>query len=414
MMKTNLIRIGAAMSALLVAAPAFAQDLTFWSWRQEDKAAYEQFIDTFEAANPGITVKFETFEAANYNTILSTALAGGTGPDVMMVRAYGGLENVAAAGYLEPLSFEAVPALADFAPAALAAESVRADGVVYAVPFASQTQLVIYNKAIFDANGLEEPKSWDELVALSQKLKDAGVFPFANGTATAWQNETVTFGLGSSLMGKDFYNGLMSGETDFTDERFTGALAAVADVAAKYFPDGFIGLDYPSAQQLFASGMAGMFIGGSYELANFKGQNPDIELGVFAAPGKSAEDEKLVGLYFDGGYAANAAGANKEASIKFLNYLASKEFGQAFADTLSNISTVPGVSFNNPLLAEVNDLNQHSIPYLMLAHFRFGEPSGSVLIQGEMQKLFAGQTTPEAIGEALTTGLAAWYEPFKK
>lgn len=414
MMTTNLIRIGAAMSALLVAAPAFAQDLTFWSWRQEDKAAYEQFIDTFEAANPGITVKFETFEAANYNTILSTALAGGTGPDVMMVRAYGGLENVAAAGYLEPLSFETVPALADFAPAALAAESVRADGVVYAVPFASQTQLVIYNKAIFDANGLEEPKSWDELVALSQKLKDAGVFPFANGTATAWQNETVTFGLGSSLMGKDFYNGLMSGETDFTDERFTGALAAVADVAAKYFPDGFIGLDYPSAQQLFASGMAGMFIGGSYELANFKGQNPDIELGVFAAPGKRAEDEKLVGLYFDGGYAANAAGANKEASIKFLNYLASKEFGQAFADTLSNISTVPGVSFNNPLLAEVNELNQHSIPYLMLAHFRFGEPSGSVLIQGEMQKLFAGETTPEAIGEALTTGLAAWYEPFKK
>lgn len=413
-MKTNLIRIGAALSAVLVAAPALAQDLTFWSWRQEDRAAYETFIDTFEAANPGITVKFETFEAANYNTILSTALAGGTGPDVMMVRAYGGLENVAAAGYLEPLSAENVPALADFAPAAIAAESVRADGIAYAVPFASQTQLVIYNKATFDANGIAEPQTWDELVAASKTLKDAGVIPFANGTATAWQNETVTFGLGSSLMGKAFYDELMAGTTDFTDERFTGALGAVAEVAADYFPDGFIGLDYPSAQQLFASGMAGMFIGGSYEISNFKAQNPDIELGVFAAPGKTAEDAKLVGLYFDGGYAANAAGANKEASVKFLNYLASKEFGQAFADTLSNISTVPGVNFENPLLAEVNELNQSSIPYLMLAHFRFGEPSGSVLIQSEMQKLFAGETTPAAIGEALTTGLAAWYEPFKK
>jgi raffinose/stachyose/melibiose transport system substrate-binding protein len=79
-MKSNLIRIGAGLAAIMVAAPALAQDLTFWSWRQEDRAAYEQFIDTFEAANPGITVKFETFEAANYNTILSTALAGGTGP----------------------------------------------------------------------------------------------------------------------------------------------------------------------------------------------------------------------------------------------------------------------------------------------------------------------------------------------
>lgn len=412
-MNTRLIRIGSAMAAMLVAAPALAQDLTFWSWRQEDRAAYEQFIATFEAANPGITVNFETFEAANYNTILSTALAGGTGPDVMMVRAYGGLENVAVAGYLEPLSTDSVPALADFAEPALAAESVRADGTIYAVPFASQTQLVIYNKAIFDANGIAEPQTWDELVAASQTLKDAGVIPFANGTATAWQNETVTFGLGSSLMGKDFYDALMAGETDFTDERFTGALAEVAELAAAYFPDGFIGLDYPSAQQLFSSGMAGMFVGGSYELATFKAQNPDIELGVFAAPGQAAEDDKLVGLYFDGGYAVNAASPNKEAALTFVNYLASQEFGQAFANTLSNISTVPGVTFDNPLLAEVNELNQSSIPYLMLAHFRYGEPSGSVLIQGEMQKLFAGETDPAAIGEALTTGLAAWYEPFQ-
>ena len=184
-MNTRLIRIGAALAAVLIAAPALAQDLTFWSWRQEDRAAYEQFIDTFEAANPGITVKFETFEAANYNTILSTALAGGTGPDVMMVRAYGGLENVAIVGYLEPLSTETVPALADFSAPALASESGRTDGTIYAVPFASQTQLVIYNKALFDANGVAEPQTWDELVAASQKLKDAGVIPFANGTATA-------------------------------------------------------------------------------------------------------------------------------------------------------------------------------------------------------------------------------------
>lgn len=412
-MTSNFIRIGVGLMAAMVAAPALAQDLTFWSWRQEDRAQYEQFIDTFEAANPGITVKFETFEAANYNTILSTALAGGTGPDLMMVRAYGGLENVATAGYLEPLSAENVPALADFAPTALAAETVRADQKIYAVPFASQTQLVIYNKKIFDDNGLAEPQTWDELMALSQKLKDAGIIPFGNGTATAWQNETVTFDLTSSLMGKGFYDDLMAGKADFTDARFTGALAALKDIT-QYFPDGFIGLDYASGQQLFSSGMAAMFAGGSYELATFKTQNPDIELGVFAAPGKAAEDEKLVALYYDGGYAANAAGANKEAALKFLNFVASQEFGQAFANSLNNISTVPGVTFDNPLLAEIAELNKSSIPYLMLVHFRYGEPSGSVLLQQEVQKLLGGQTTPEEAGKTITDGLAAWYEPFKK
>lgn len=411
-MNTSIVRSVAALASMSVALPAFAQDLSFWSWRQEDRAAYEQFIAAFEAENPGITVTFEAFEATTYNTILATALAGGTGPDVMMVRAYGGLENVAIGGYLEPLSADVIPILADYSEPALAAETMRADGTLYAVPFASQTQLVIYNKGIFDANGLEEPQTWDELVALSQALEAAGTIPFANGTATAWQNETVTFGLASSLMGSDFYEDLIAGEADFTDERFTGALADL-NAISQYFPDGFIGLDYASAQQLFAAGMAGMFVGGSYELATFAALNPDLELGVFAAPGYEAEDEKLVGLYFDGGYAVNASSSNKDAALTFLSYLASTEFGQAFANELNNISAAPGVSFDDPLLAEVNTLNQTSIPYLMLVHFRYGEPSGSVLLQSEVQRLFAGETTPEAAGAAITEGLAAWYEPFQ-
>ena len=412
-MNKTIIRLGAAFGAMLVGLPAMAQDLTFWSWRQEDKAQYEQFIDTFEAANPGITIKFETFEAANYNTILATALAGGSGPDLMMVRAYGGMEAIASAGYLEPISTETVPALAEFAPSAIAAETMRSDSKIYAVPFASQTQLVIYNKGLFDANGIAEPQTWDELVAAAQKLKDAGVMPFANGTATAWQNETVLFDLTSSIMGKGFYDDLIAGKADFTDARFVEALTKLKEISA-FFPDGFIGLDYPSAQQLFSSGMAAMFAGGSYELATFKTQNPDLDLGVFAAPGKTAEDPKLVAIYYDGGYAMNAKGANKEAALKFLNYVASQEFGQAFANSLNNISTVPGVTFDNPLLAEVSELNASSIPYMFLVHFRYGEPSGSVLEQQEVAKLLADKTTPEEAGKAITDGLAAWYEPFKK
>lgn len=412
-MHKNLIRMATAIAALAVAAPAFAQDLTFWSWRQEDRAQYEQFIDTFEAANPGITVKFETFEATNYNTILSTALAGGTGPDLMMVRAYGGMEALSSAGYLSPLSAETVPALADFAPAALAAETQRSDNTVYAVPFASQTQFVIYNKALFDANGVAEPQTWDEFVAVSQTLKDAGLIPFANGTATAWQNETIVGALVSSIMGKDFFDDLVAGNADFSDPRYIEALTKLKEITA-YFPDGFIGLDYPSAQQLFASGMAAMFAGGSYEVATFLSMNPDMQLGVFAAPGIAADDEKLVALYFDGGYAINAKSPNQEAALKFINYLASTEFGQAFANSLNNISTVPGVTFDDPLLGEVAELNQHAIPYMMLTHFRYGEPTGSVILQGEIQKMLSDQATPEQVGAAVTAGLASWYEPFKQ
>ena len=62
-----------------IAAPAFAEDISFWGWRVEDVPQYEEFIDTFEAENPDINVNLRMIEAVNYGTILSTALAGEAG-----------------------------------------------------------------------------------------------------------------------------------------------------------------------------------------------------------------------------------------------------------------------------------------------------------------------------------------------
>lgn len=396
----------------LAAPPAFSQDLSFWSWRQEDREVYEELISQFEEQNPDISVEFEAFEASNYATILSTALAADNGPDAMMVRAYGAFEAIAGAGYLMPLTEEDVPSLGEMSEQAIKAETLREDGKIYAVPFASQTMLVIYNKDIYEELGLSVPETWDELMQNAQAIEDAGMYGFANGTATAWQNETIVGALGSSTIGQEFFDDLQAGEADFTDERFVAGLEAVQE-ASEYFPDGFTGLDYASAQQLMASGMAGMFAGGSFELANLQGQNEELNLGVFAAPGPEADDEKLVAVFFDGGYAGNSATENPEAVKKFLAFLGSEDFAQTFANELGNISPVPGVTLENELLQEVSDLNQISVPYIMLTDFRYQEPSGSVLLQSEVQRMLAGESTPEEAAQAVTEGIATYHEPFQ-
>jgi raffinose/stachyose/melibiose transport system substrate-binding protein len=410
-MRKSILRAGALLGALLVAAPSLAQEISFWSWRQEDQPTYQKVIDAFEKENPGITVKFQAFVSDQYNTILSTALSGGTGPDVMMVRAHGALETVAKAGYLMPLDNAKVPGLDTLPKPALDAET--SGGNIYAVPFAQQTMLILYNKDLFDKFGIQPPHTWDELMTAAKTLKDNGIFGFGNGTATAWQNETIVSALGSSIMGKGFYNDLMAGKVDFTDPRYVEALKKVKEASA-YFPDGFQGLDYPSAQQLFASGLAGMFAGGSFEIANFKKLNPDINVGVVPTPVAKDGDEALVGLYFDGGYAGNAKTEHPEAVQKFLSYLTSKEFGSVFANELGNVSPIPGVEFTNPTLQEIAKLDEHSIPYIMLVHFRYQEPTGSVLLQAAVQKMLAGEQTPEEAAQAVTDGLATYYEPFQK
>src|SRR3546814_4842657 len=72
------------------------------------------------------------------------------GPDVMMVRAYGAFQAVAEPGYLMALDQSTVPELKNFPADALAAETLPSDGKVYAVPFAQQSMMVLYNKEIFE------------------------------------------------------------------------------------------------------------------------------------------------------------------------------------------------------------------------------------------------------------------------
>jgi len=411
-MRKSMMTAATLAVAILGGGVAQAADLTFWSWRQEDKAAYEEIIADFEATHPGTTVTFEAFEAQNYATVLSTALAAGSGPDIIHVRAYGNLETVAAPGYLRPIAAGEIPALEAFPAAAIEAETMRSDDNLYAVPFASQTLVIYYNTDIFEENGLAPPEDWTGFLATLGALKDAGVIPMANGTATAWQNEILVGTVVPSFYGAQFEADIVAGTATFEDPRFVGALEKLLEIR-DYLPSGYTGIDYGSAQQLFLTGRAAMFAGGSWEIANFRRQNPDLNFDIMPSPAPTAGAPRLVSTFFDGGYAINANTANEEEALEFLRYAASKPFGDKLVSLLGNVSPVPGVAFDDPLLSKVAALNQSAASYLMLVHFRYDEPSGSTLLQAGVQKMMAGQATPQEIAAEVTEGIAIYHAPFR-
>jgi raffinose/stachyose/melibiose transport system substrate-binding protein len=118
---------------------AWAAEVSFWTWRQEDKAAYTEMFADFTKLHPDITVRFQSFPDENYPTIVSTALAGGKGGDIIHAHAYGWLEQFVKSGYFLKLDRTLVPALDNMPTDAIASSSYRGDGQIYSVPFASQT-----------------------------------------------------------------------------------------------------------------------------------------------------------------------------------------------------------------------------------------------------------------------------------
>ncbi len=386
--------------------------LTFWSWRTEDKWAYDRMIKVFEQRNPGIKVEFVPFRQTEYNTILSSGLTAGKGPDIIHLRAYGGLETFAAPGFLAPLD-DKVPELKRFPLQTMVGARSRKDGKVYGVPFATQTLVVLYNKKIFRENNLSVPKSWDAFLGVLKALKDKGITPLANGGKEGWTLEVMSGVVAPNFYGgTTFYEAVSRGQTSFRDPNYTGALARMLDLRP-YMPQGFMGVDYATMQQLFLNEQAAMFIGGAFEIGFFKDQNKNLDFDVFPGPPAKADQVPWVSSYADGNYGINAKTPYMDAAVKFIRFTATQEFGQMFTDMLKQMSAVPGVTVKDPILQHVQAMNRKATPYIMLVGFRWQAPTGSTLLQSALQAMMSGQMTPTQVGDEVTRGLSSWIDSFR-
>lgn len=405
----------AAGSEAAAADPADGEDVTLsvWSWRPEDEDAYAAIFDRYEEQHPGVTVEFRPYVNTEYNTILATGLTEEGGPDVAQLRAYGQLQPLVEAGQLLPLD-DTVEELSAFPEETLEGARGAEDDAVYGVPFAIQTLQVFYNTALFEEQGLEEPETWDEFLAVLDAFEAAGTTPIAATARDDWMLPILHDTLASARYGgATFQDAVLAGETDFTDPDYVASIEVVSSLQ-DYLPDDVSGVAYTDAQTLFTTGRAAMFAGGSFELGFFQAQAPDLEMGVFSVPPPpgSPGDQALVPGYVDGSFGVNAASDNREAALDLVRWMATEEFGQAFTDELGQVSAVPGVQPTDEILAEiVAAYEANPAPYLLLVDFRYGEPLGTDLMGTGMQELFLGSASASDVATTVQDGIAQWFQP---
>ena len=136
---------------------------------------------------------------------------------------------------------------------------------------------------------------------------------------------------------------------------------------------------------------------------------------MFAVPGLTADDPAYVSVYADMNFSIAASSKKQDAAVKFLKYLATKEFGDRIVSELAMVSSVPGVDVAaNPFIVRVLELQQNATPYIFLVGFRYEQPTGSSLFQSAAQDLMTGKLTAEETCQLVQDGIAAYYAPFQK
>ncbi len=399
------------------AAPEEQQQvtLTVWSWRTEDEKAYNEIFDVYEQEHPNVTVEFVPFVATDYNNILATGLTGEGGPDVVQLRAYGGLQPLVEAGQLVPLDGK-VKTLDNFTPSILKGAMGIKDGHIYGVPFGIQVLAAYYNKGIFDELGLSEPQTWEDFIHILDTVKGAGYIPLAVPAKDTWMLPIVHDAVGAPRYGgPEFEAKVLAGETDFTDPNYVASIQLVKDLEP-YMPEHVVGVGYQDARTLFITEQAAIFIGGSFEVGFWRDQAPEMEIGVFRVPPppNSVHDGPLAPGWMDGSYGVNANSDAQEEAIKLVEWMGTPEFAQMFTEKIKQLSPLPQAKPTDPLLQEfANFYAETPASYLLLVNFRYGNPSGTTLLGDGIQKMLLGEMTAEEVAQSLQEGVSQWFKPQK-
>jgi len=355
-----------------------------------EAAAWDATVAAFNAKYPNITLKIENSFSDAYHQKLAALAAAGDLPDVMYLWPSGRSAEI----YRNKLTEDLYPFLgADkdkFVPAAITA-----------------THVMYVNTKLLSDLGLTIPKTYDELVAMVPKIKEAGLYPILMPNKASWVMQSCLFSaLVGRICGQEWIDKAIAGEASFTDQEFVDSLALVKDMYdTGLLPPQSIQLEYGDGPNLFATGRSPFMIDGDWRVGAVaplltKEAQENFELAVFpdiaGQKGESGSTSTIVATGF--GMKAGLTGDKADAAWKWVSFFAGPEASEI---RLIEQGMIP---------VYIMDISAYDIAPLAVKRGAFyPKHSGTVVLDGVitgepiniinigLQELALGNTTPEKL-----------------
>jgi len=387
--------------------------LNFLDITAPEAAAWDAIVEAFNAKYPNITLKIENSFGEAYHQKLAALAAAGDLPDVMYLWPGGRSAEI----YKNELTQDLYPFLGPdkdkFIPATVAPQW---DGKLYELPMGICATHVMYvNTKLLSDLGLTMPKTYDELVAMVPKIKEAGLYPILMCNKDAWVMQSCLFSaLVGRIAGQDWLAAAIAGEASFTDQEFVDSLAFVKDMYdTGLLPLETLQLEYGDGPNLFVSGKSPFLIDGDWRVRSItpllsEEEQENIEITVFpdiaGQKGESGSTSTVAGDGF--GMKAGLTGDKADAAWKWIYFYAGP---QASEIRLLQQGMLPSY---------IMDISKYNISPLAVKRGAFySEHSGTYVlddkISGEpidilnkgLQELALGNTTPERLSAKIETAM---------
>ena len=297
---------------------------------------------------PNVTLNPVECSMNNLYTTLITRATSNTLPDIFtMSEAYYAncYEMGMAVDNLDELLGEAY--VSNLLPIAI--ENATIDGTLVYMPWQNNTTAVVYRKDLFEAEGLEIPKTWDEYIEVAKKLTkdtdgDGRVDQFGavvSGTRndsaeSRFHTFALTFGMNFLNVNED---GTLS--SGFDTPAFTQAMDTYVKLGTgETAPAGFVETGYAEAYNMIAAGTACMYWSASNVLGGIYNANPDMigKMGSFMLP--TAEGIDPITSFSSVGMTIAKTCKYPEVAADFLKFMTSVENSVAWNQATRRLPVV--------------------------------------------------------------------------
>jgi len=312
---------GMSMLALCAQANAGEVRVTVAEYSAKTAPYFADVKKEFEAANPGITVKFEVVPWDVLLQKLTTDITAGTNADLSIIGTRWLIDFVQQ-DVAQPLDSYITPDFKGRFIDTFLSPSIM-DGKTYGLPIAASARAMYYNKELFEKAGIANPPAnWTELQEDARKIKALG---------------SGTFGFG--LQGKEietdvyYYYAMWSYGTEILNKDGSSGLGTPGALEAAKLYKSMIdeGLTEPGVtsnnredvQNLFKQGKVGMMITAPFLSNQIKEEAPNLKYGVAAIPAGPTGARGTYGVTDSIIMFKNSK--NKDEAWKLLDFLFTKE-----------------------------------------------------------------------------------------
>lgn len=232
------------------------------------------------------------------------------------------------------------------------------DGKIYcSLPAFFDTNVVYYNKDIFDKNSLSVPANWEEFMSIMSTLKSAGVTPIALAGKNEWDRAWPVFAFAPAFA-NDGLKAAMNGDGKLTDDKnLADMFQFIRDFSEKgYFDKDFLATDSAGAQFAFTNGKAAMIIDGTWNNSTYS--ESGLNLGRFSVPNN--DGKRIVQSSYSNfmTYAISSGSKHPDAAVQYLNFLNSVEAQQIMENYTGLVPTLKDITAKDEGVKELAQFDE--------------------------------------------------------